>query len=54
MTVGEVLSLALAAGQTKFVAGPLALLVEIVVSCDLIRFYSYLVLAQGQLRSLIR
>ena len=54
MTVGEVLALALAAGPTKFVAGPLALLIEIVVSCDLIMFYSYLVLAQGQLRSLIR
>ena len=54
MTVGEALVLALAAGPTKFVAGPLALLVEIVVFCDLIMFYSYLVLAQGQLRCLIR
>ena len=54
MTVGEVLALALAAGPTKFVAGPLTLLVETVVSCDLTMFYSYLVLAQGQLRSLIR
>ena len=53
-TVGEVLALALAAGPAKFVAGPLTLLVEIVVSCDLTMFYSYLVLAQGQLRSLIR
>ena len=54
MTIGEVLALALAAGPTKFVGGPLPLLVEIVVSCDLIMFYSYLVLAQGQLRSLVR
>ena len=38
MTVGKVLALALAAGPTKFVAGPLTLLVEIVVSCDLIMF----------------
>ena len=53
-TVGEILALALAIGPTKFVAGPLALLVDIVVSCDLVTFYSYLVLAQGQLRSLIR
>ena len=53
-TVGEVLALALAMGPAKFVAGPLALLVDIVVSCDLTSFYSYLVLAQGQLRSLTR
>ena len=53
-TIGEVLALALTMGPTKFVAGPLALLVDIVVSCDLTSFYSYLVIAQGQLRSLIR
>ena len=52
MTVGEVLALALAVDPTKFVAGPLALLIEIAVSCDLIMFYSYLVLAQGHLRTL--
>ena len=34
-TVGEVLALALAVGPAKFVAGPLALLIDIVVSCDL-------------------
>ena len=54
MSIGEVLALALMVGPAKFVAGPLALLIEIVVSCDLIMFYSYVVLAQGQLRSLIR
>ena len=53
-TIGEVLALALTMGPTKFVDGPLALLVDIVVSCDLTSFYSYLVIAQGQLRSLIR
>ena len=53
-TVGEVLALALTMGPTKFVAGPLALLVDIVISCDLTSFYSYLVIAQGQLRSLTR
>ena len=53
-TVGEVLALALTMGPTKFVAGPLAMLVDIVISGDLITFYSYLILAQGQLRSLIR
>ena len=55
-TVGEVLALALTMGPTKFVAGPLALLVDVVTSGDLITFYSYLVLAQGQLqlRSLTR
>ena len=54
VTVGEILALALAMGPTKFAAGPLALLVEVVVSCDLTSFYSYLVLSQGQLRSLTR
>ena len=53
-TVGEVLALALVMGPTEFVAGPLALLVDIVISCDLTTFYSYLVIAQGQLRSLTR
>ena len=53
-TVGEVLALALTMGPTKFVAGPLALLVDIVIYCDLTSFYSYLVIAQGQLRSLTR
>ena len=53
-TIGEVLALALTMGPTKFVAGPLALLVDIVIACDLTSFYSYLVIAQGQLRNLIR
>ena len=53
-TVGEVLALALTMGPTKYVAGPLAMLVDVVISGDLITFYSYLILAQGQLRSLTR
>ena len=53
-TVGEVLVLALAMGPSKFVAGPLALLIDTVVSCDLVTFYSYLVLAQWQMHSLTR
>ena len=53
-TVGEVLALALTMGPTKFVAGPLTMLVDVVISGDLITFYSYLILAQGQLRSLTR
>ena len=53
-TVGEMLALALTMGPTKFVAVPLAMLVELVVSSDLVTFYSYLILAQGQLRSLTR
>ena len=53
-SVGEILALALAMGPTKFVAGPLALLVDIVIACDLTVFYSYLVQAQGQRRSLTR
>ena len=52
--VAEILALALAMGPTKFVAGPLALLADTVIACDLTMFYSYLVLAQGQLRSLTR
>ena len=52
--MGEVLALALTMGPTKFVAGPLALLIDIVTSGDLITFNSYLVLAQGQLRSMTR
>ena len=54
MTIGEVLALVLAAGPAKFLAGPLTLLIEIVGSCDLIMFYNYMILAQGQLRSLTR
>ena len=53
-TVGEVLALALAMGPAKFVAGPLALLIDTVVSCDLETFYNYLVLAQGQMSNLTR
>ena len=53
-TVGEVLALALTMGPTKFVAGPLAMLIDVVISGDLITFYSYLILAQEQLRSLTR
>ena len=54
MTIGDVLALAVAVGPAKIVAGPLALLIEIGVSCYLIMFYSYLILAQGQLHSLAR
>ena len=54
MIDGEGLVLALAVGPTKFVAGPLAFQVDLVVSCDLIEFYTYLVVDQGELCSLIR
>ena len=47
MTVGEVLDLASAMGPTKYVDGPLAILVDLVVSRDLIKIYTYLLLAQG-------
>ena len=53
-TVGEVLALALTMGPTKFVAGPLAMIVDVVISGNLTTFYRYLILAQGQLRSLTR
>ena len=41
LTIGEVPALALAVGPAKFVAGHLTLLVAIVVSFDLVLFYSW-------------
>ena len=52
-TVNEVLALALALGPTKFVAGPLAILVDVTTTGGILEFYTYLVLAQGKLTSLI-
>ena len=48
-TVNEVLALALALGPTKFVAGPLAILVDLTTTGGILEFYTYLVLAQGKL-----
>ena len=47
-TVNEVLALALALGPTKFVAGPLAILVDLTTTGGILDFYTYLVLAQGK------
>ena len=47
MTVGEILSLALAMGLSGHLG-------RVSVSCDLITFFRYLLLAQEQLCSLIR
>ena len=52
-SVNEVLALALALGPTKFVAGPLAIVVDLVTSGGVLEFYTYLVLAQGKLTSLL-
>ena len=53
ISVNEVLALALALGPTKFVAGPLAIVVDLVTSGVVLEFYTYLVLAQGKLTSLL-
>ena len=37
----------------KFVAGPLAIVVDLVTSCGVLESYTYLVLAQGKLTSLL-
>ena len=47
------LALALALGPTKFVAGPLAILVDLTTAGGILEFYTYLVLAQGKLTSLV-
>ena len=52
-TVNEVLALALALGLTKFVAGPLAIVVDLVTAGGVLEFYTYLVLTQGKLTSLL-
>ena len=52
-TVIEVLALALALGPTKFVAGPLAILVGLTTTGGILEFYTYLVIAQGKLTSLL-
>ena len=52
-SVNEVLALALALGPTKFVAGPLAIVVDLVTSSGVLEFYTYLVKAQGKLTSLL-
>ena len=52
-SVNEVLALAIALGPTKFVAGPLAIVVDLVTSGGVLEFYTYLVLAQGKLTSLL-
>ena len=49
----EVLALVLALEPTKFVAGPLAMLVDLVTAGGVLEFYTYLVLAQGKLSCLI-
>ena len=52
-TVNEVIALALALGLIKFVAGPLAIIVDLVTAGSVLEFYTYLVLAQGKLCCLI-
>ena len=47
-SVNEVLALALALGPTKFVVGPLAIVVDLVTSGRVLESYTYLDLAQGK------
>ena len=47
------LALALALGPTKIVAGPLAIVVDLVTTGGIREIYTYLVLAQGKLTSLL-
>ena len=47
------LAIALALGPTKFVAGPLAIVVDLVTSGGVLEFHTYIVLAQGKLTSLL-
>ena len=51
--VNEVLALELALGPTKFVAGPLAIMVYLTTVGSILEFYTYQVLAQGKLTSLL-
>ena len=53
MTVNEVLALPLALGPTRFVAGRLAIVVNLVAGGGLLELYTYLVLAQGKTNGLI-
>ena len=52
-TVNEVLALAIALGPTKFVAGPLAITVDLATSGGVLECYTYLVLAQGKLTRML-
>ena len=47
------LAFALALGPTKFVAGPLAIVADLVTTGEVLEFYTYLVLAHGRLTSLL-
>ena len=53
MTVPEVLALHLAVGPTKFVTGPLVILLDMTATCNLIEYNTYLLLAQGRMETLI-
>ena len=53
MTVNEVLALVLALGPTGFVAGPLAIIIDLVAAGGLLEFYTHLVLAQSKMNGLI-
>ena len=53
MTVSEVLAFALLFCATKFVAGPLAIMVDLVAAGNLLEFYTSLVMAQGKMSGLI-
>ena len=52
-TINEMLAIARALGPSKFVAGPLAIVVDLVNTGGVLEFYTYLVLAQGKLTCLL-
>ena len=53
MTLNKILSLMLAFGQQKFNAGPLMLLLDVTIECNLEGFFSYLVMARGDMDGLM-
>ena len=53
MSINEVLALRLAFGQQRFVAGPLMIVAELIAECSLKRLFSYLLMAKGDMKSIL-
>ena len=53
MTINEVLALMLAFGQQQFIAGPVMIVAELVAECSLERFFSYLMMARGDIKGFL-
>ena len=52
MQLNEVIALMLVFGQKRFVAGPMMILANLVTECNLEWLFSYLVIAQGDIKGL--